>query len=181
MDECRRRDEERRMCVRASLGQCLQVRQHYTGGRVEPQVGDLKVHEDIIGAVLTEHSIVDAGGVVDEDFGDANFSDGLFEGSGQGDAVGHVGRVGVDGCGGGSGGDEGRITGEIGGRAGEEGDAGEAARGEEASDVGANHRPRADDEDGSLRCHDKVVVYGTGLYEMVERERAGLEKLKGLM
>lgn len=80
-------------------------------------------------------SIIDAGGVVDEDFRDAYLGDGGFEGGGQGSMVGHVGRVGVYGCGRGGGGDEGCITREIGGGAGEEGDVIEAVSSEQASDV----------------------------------------------
>lgn len=102
------------------------MRQHHAGSRIESQVGNLEVHKDVIGGVLPEGSIIDAGGVVDEDFRDAYLGDGGFEGGGQGGMVGHVGGVGAYGCGRGGGSDEGCITREIGRRAGEEGDVIEA-------------------------------------------------------
>ena len=53
---------------------------------------------------------MDAGGVVDDDFGSAYFGHGNFEDSGEGTIIGHVRGVCVYGCGGGGGGDEGSIT-----------------------------------------------------------------------
>lgn len=102
------------------------MRQHHAGSRVESEIWNLKVHKDVIGSVFAEGSIIDAGGVVDKDFGDADLGDGGFEGGGQGGMVRHVGGVGVYGCGRGGGSDEGCITRKIGGRAGEEGDVIEA-------------------------------------------------------
>ena len=84
---------------------------------------------------MPEHAVVDAGGVVYDDFGGAYFGHGFLKGSGEGSMVGHVRDVRMYGCGGGGGSDKGGITGEIGGGAGEESDEGEAARGEETGDV----------------------------------------------
>ena len=131
--------------------------QHHARGSVEAQIRDFEVDENVIGAVLPKHSIVDAGSVVDDDFRDAYFGYCSFKGSGQGDVVGDVGWIGMDGCRRGGGGDEGCITGKIVGRAGEEGDVMEAVRGEDASNVRANHGPGADNEDGTLRCHGQGI------------------------
>ena len=170
MDERRRRDEERGVSVGLRLGQGLQVRQQHAGGRVEPQGGDLQVHEHLVGGVLAEETVVDAGGVVDDDFGRADFGHGGFEGGGQGDVVGHVGGVGPYRGGGGGGRYGGSVPGEVGGGAGEEGDVGEAMVGEEAGDVRAYHGAGADDEEGAWGCHCEWKLKGEDWVSLMKVE-----------
>lgn len=123
------------------------MRQHDASGRVETQIQDFEIDENVFGPVVAEASVIDAGGVVNDDFRDAGFCDGGYESEGERVLVSDVGWVGVDGCGGAGGSDEGCVTFEVGGGVGEEGDVGEAVCDEVTGGVGADHGAGADDED----------------------------------
>ena len=119
MDERRRRHKKRWVSIRVRLGQCLQVRHEHGGGRVEPQIWNRKVFEDVRVAVLPELAVVDASSVVDDYFRSSQLGDGFLEGSRESGLVGHVRDVLVYGGGGGIRGNEFCIAGQVGFGAGE--------------------------------------------------------------
>ena len=110
MHDGSRRHEQRRMRLGPRPGQLLQTRQHDRRGRVQSQIGDLEVFDNVLGRVAPEAAGLDARGVVDDHFGSADFGDGLLQGGGELVVLGHVGAVGGYGSGWGGGGDEGCVS-----------------------------------------------------------------------
>ena len=169
------------MRLRALPGQVPQPRQQHAGRVVEAQVRDPEIQQHVLGAVLAEGAVLDAGGVVDDDFGTAEVGDGAVEGGGEGGVVGGVGGVGADGEVGGGGGDEDEGVGEVAAGAGDEGDVGEGVGGEEPGDVGAYHRAGTDDEEGARGGHCVRSIGGWGGRWYRRIWSGGTNDMKGLI